>query len=104
MTYKKQFKKEDGTKYEIGLSIYNDSYSPMKVTFTLYKCLPGKRKFIEIAPLLGNDFEYRKLNNVEKEEYRMEKIMSEVKPEWISEVIDGYVNEIKTNIINVIKQ
>lgn len=104
MRLKKMFKKEDGTRYELTLTITSSfSTDKMSVDYDVNKCFKGKRKFICITDHT-DDYTYRRLSMKERPLYKLNKMREENIPqEWWSEMITEALDSIKATMIECLK-
>lgn len=104
MKFKKLFKKEDGTRYELTLKITSSfGLDRMTVDYEVDKCPPGKRKFVCITDHM-DDYSFRKLSLGERPSYKINKLKEENIPdEWWKELISEALDEMKATMIECLK-
>lgn len=85
MRSSKVFKKKNGDRYEVRLSLSTDSCSnKFYWDMIVLHCPKGKRTFKTLN--CQDDWEYRKLDLEEGEKYYKRFILSHIPAEWINEV------------------
>lgn len=98
MTTSKIFKKESGDRYEVKLSLYTDSYSSrFHWDISVYCCPAGKRKFVHLN--CQDDWQYRKLDMREREEYYKQFLLSHIPAEWVTEVQREILEELSKPVL-----
>lgn len=92
MKVTKEFKKEDGTRYRLSISIMADYFkAEPRFDISCSKALPNKRKFQLLVSI--DDYGYRSAQD--KKLYEQTIIFSEIEPEWLEEVKSELISEIK---------
>ena len=104
MMFKKLFKKEDGTRYELTLKVTSSfGLDRMTVDYEVDKCPKGKRKFVCITDHM-DDYNFRRLSMTERPLYKLNKLKEENIPqEWWDEVITEALFEIKATMTECLK-
>lgn len=98
MRKSKVFKKDNGDKYEVYVSLtISYGYSSYFWDVFVDYCPKGKRKMKRLS--CGDDHEYRALDLEEREEYYKKFILSHISAEWVREVQMDIINELNKPII-----
>lgn len=95
MRASKIFKKENGDKYKVELSLIVD-WSKQYWVLTLYHCPKGKRKMVVVN--CDDDIDYKRLGPKGRNEYYQKFISSIVPDEWIEEVKQLLISELNKPI------
>lgn len=98
MTTSKIFKKENGDKYEIKVTLYTDSSSNRLCWgISAYHCPAGKRKYTRLN--CQDDCKYRKLDINEKRAYYKQFLLSHIPVKWIAEIQQEILKELSKSIL-----
>ena len=99
MKHRKIFKDEDGSRYEIEIEICG-SYSEKSINrMEVYKCEPGKRKFIPIASEYSDDWRYRSMSTEDQKAYRKKMFKDVVKYSWFISTLDELLDKMRAEYI-----
>lgn len=99
MDTSKMFKKDNGDKYEVKVSLYTDGYqSRFHWSVDVFYCPAGKRKFSPLS--CKEDWRYRKLSIKERDDYYSQFLLSNIPIEWITEVQQEILKELSSPIFN----
>lgn len=91
------YKKENGDRYEVEVSLTIDYSNRFYWKIKVSHCPKGKRKMIWLN--CEDDFVYRNLNLEEREPYYKKFILSHVPAEWITEVQQIIISMLNKPII-----
>lgn len=98
MIASKIFKKDNGDRYEIKIRLYTDgSSSRFNWDILVYHSPVGKRKFIHLN--CQDDWQYRKLDMNEREDYYKQFLLSHIPAEWVIEVQREILEELSKPIL-----
>lgn len=88
MRITKTFKKEDGTRYQLSVSIATDFYAEPKFNIYLYKAEPRKRKFVSMFSDDSPEMRaiYYKLSSEDRFKEKLSLIKKEINPDWLTEI------------------
>lgn len=98
MKASKEFKKENGDKYEVIVSLsasysYKNYFWDIRIEY----CPKGKRKKRRLT--CEDDYKYRELDMDEREKYYKKFILSHIPAEWVTEVQMEIIKELSKPII-----
>lgn len=98
MRKSKVFKKDNGDKYEVYVSLsISYGYSSYFWDVFVDYCPKGKRKMERLS--CADDHRYRELDIEERQEYYIKFILSHIPAEWVREVQMDIINELSKPII-----
>ncbi len=98
MTSSKIFKKENGDKYEVKISLSTDSSCDgFYWNIRIYFCPAGKRKYIYLD--CQDDWKYRELDHDAREKYYKDFLLTHIPAEWIIEVQQDILNKLSKPIV-----
>lgn len=85
MKHEKVFKREDGSKIRIGVSLYSNGFSDeIDWKFWVHTCAPGKRSWY--GTFNTDDYSYRKLTLDERKKHEIESALKYATLDEIKEV------------------
>jgi len=98
MTSSKIFKKENGDKYEVKISLSTDSYSDeFYWNIRIYFCPADKSKYIYLD--CQDDWKYREFNHDARKKYYKDFLLTHIPAEWIIEVQQDILNKLSKPIV-----
>lgn len=95
----KNLKLLDGTKIKLYFSIYSSFNNVPEFSCRISVCEPKKRTFRDI--INTDDFSWRKLNNLEKHQYKLSKRRELISDEDMNKYLQEYVLSIIPHVNNI---
>lgn len=97
-----EFKKADGTRFKVKIYMCADYKDAQYRIYDIWYCEPKKRKWKSFGESFRNNFDYRKLDQLESHKYEIKKYIEFVGKDKLEEAIMSAWESLRPNVNDIL--